>query len=222
MAERLTAADGPADALGNISQASILNFIQELKAAESEIGTALVGCKNARAGRKAIFKRIKDAGIRRDAFDRAYADNERFAGDREEEDKHYRYLMAMLGKPVAGDEAPAESIETPQHRELRMDKVRADGVSAGRSGYNAGLNPWEPGSEPHAEWQNGWIEGQAAKVHDELSPPQDQRGARRKAVLSAKDFPACPHHPEWTSGSLTERYCGKDGCDWIWKADAAD
>ncbi len=181
MAERLTSKDAGGD-LGNVSQASILNFIQELKAAESEVGSAMEACREARKGPKAIYKRIKDAGIRRDAFDRAYADNERVAEDREEEDRHYRYLMAMLGKPVQEDESPqagdGTDMETDEHRALRMEKVCGDGFSAGRSGFDASINPWPNASDEWATWLTNWSLGQAAKVEDEIKPPQDTRRGR--------------------------------------------
>lgn len=175
MAERLTAADS--GDLSNITQATILNFVQEMKKAESDIGAALAECKNARQGRKDLRKRIKGSGIRLDVFDRAYADHTRAEDDREDEEKQYRYLMAALGAPV-GAQLDLIMDVAPRGNEI----IDRDGFDAGKAGFDASTNPYGAGSESHAIWLNAWTRGQAAKVENEIKPPQDQRRAGRRAA----------------------------------------
>jgi ribosome modulation factor len=193
MAERLTPQGE--DGLGNISQATILSFIQQHKNSLERIAEAKAGVKFENKAHKDLRKRIKDAGLSLRAFDLAIEERDR--EDREEEERHYRYIMAAIGNslmerdgiPVTGV-MPGDplgppvtrvwlseidpGLEMPEHRDLRLDRVEADGYQAGKAGYDTSTNPHQIGSEEHALWANAWMRGQGDKVREEIAPPQDQ------------------------------------------------
>jgi hypothetical protein len=187
---------GVMDGLGNVSQATILNFHAEYKEANDAVDEAVGERKNLRA-------RIKGAGINLKAWDRMLKDAEKSGERREEEDRHYRYLMAALSKPVGvnggghGYEAANDPVDNRSPEEIVADQVArlkaidAEGADAARRGDNASTNPWTPGTEEHARWHNAWMrdtETRAAAIKKpDIDPSKPRRAGRPRK--SQQDLP---------------------------------
>jgi hypothetical protein len=185
---------GETEALGNISQATILAFNEEYAGAEAEV-------KQAGEARRGIRNRIKAAGIRLKAWDKMQRDLQIEQGVRDEEERHYRYLMAAVSEPVAYEnghdrEAPPLIEVDGESIAARMKRIDGAGYDLGRAGEDARNNPHPPGSEEHMRWLNAWTRGQADKVSAEISessPPQDTAARRvSRGVRGSRNRPRRP------------------------------
>lgn len=150
----------------NISAVTINGFLEEYDDADETVNQAV-------AARKDLRKRIKGAGINLAAFDRARKSLDKSGEKREEEDHHYRLIMAAAGKPVGPqiDLGLENETQTPEQRAAesvaRGKRIDNEGFDAGHKGRRADLNPWTPGTEEFARWHNAWTRGQAQKVEDQ-------------------------------------------------------
>jgi hypothetical protein len=177
---------------GNITQATFLEFIAEYTTADQLIAEAI-------AARKDLRKRIKGAGLRLRAFDRARAEAEKAADVYLEEDREFRRNMEWLGKPlghqgdffgavpegangVAGEAINSSASEYDARlSEHQVRQVEQDGLNAGRIGNERGSNPWSAGSFLHEHWDEMWLLGQAEIARSMGSPeePVVRRGPGR-------------------------------------------
>jgi hypothetical protein len=168
------------DATAQFSQATVLGFFDEYLAADDAVAEAVGARKDLRA-------RIKGEGISLAAFDKARKDARMSGEEREERDRHYRRIMAFIGKPVgfqgafSFDQSPEDAAQVDVSR---LKAVDADGYEAGRAGHKASLNSWTPGTEEHSRFHTAWLRGQAEKVTAEIQPadaaPKRSRGRPRK------------------------------------------
>jgi hypothetical protein len=153
---------------GNVSQATFLAFIDEYAEADQLIAEAV-------GARKDLRKRIKGAGLRLSAFDRARAEAEKAAEEREEEDREFRRNMVWLGKPMGhqadffGGVEPAvpegaNGVDDEGLSEHQVRQVEQAGLDAGRLGHERGSNPWSAGTFLHEHWDEMWLAGQVEEI----------------------------------------------------------
>lgn len=184
-----TAAD-----VAQFSQASVLDFLDEHLAADNDVEAAV-------AARKDLRKRIKGEGINLNAFDKARKDARMSGDEREERDRHYRRIMAFMGKPVGHqgmfDLGAQTEADKAQVNVSRLKEVDAEGYAAGLRGDRADANSWSPGTEEHQRWSTAWLRGQGEKVTKEIEPTTGKRGPGRprKAANGAAPSPAADGSP---------------------------
>ncbi len=180
--------------VAQFSQATALDFFEQHVERESEIGLALNGVKAARKALKDLRKEIKDNGINLESFDLARRSARLTSEEREEHDRHYRRLMAFIGKPLGsqgmfefGDQSEEDKAAVLATVLKHADR---EGHAAGRAGDKADRNPWHPGSEEFSTWQTAWGRGNGARVTAEIQPTR--RPGRPRKNQAAQTNGATP------------------------------
>lgn len=159
-----------ADTHGNVSQATLLEFHDELVEAYRLKASADGALRN-------VYKRAEQAGLDRKTLKRAYTDAQKAENERQVDDERYRRYMAWLGKPIGtqaemplpngeteGAEQPANGEDTEAVAKHENNAAFEEGLSAGKAGANGASNPHEPGSEAMQSWSSGWAAGQKEAV----------------------------------------------------------
>jgi uncharacterized protein (UPF0335 family) len=166
----------------NVTQATFLQFIDELDNADQAVAEA-VGM------RKDIRKRAVGAGLNIKAVDQARKVAEQAGDKREQHDRDFRQYMFWLNKPIGyqsdwiGEAAPAAAPgngeDTAAVSEHQVHQVSNHGHAAGQAGRDRGSNPWTPGTDLAQVWDTGWLAGQeeiARKIAPTEAPAPRRRG----------------------------------------------
>lgn len=159
------AASGGTETHGNISQATLLEFNDEL--------TQLLRLKkSADSAVSNCYKRAESAGLDRKTLKRAREDSQKAENERQVDHERYVRYMAWLNVPVGtqaempmnGEDGAANGEDTEAVEKHENNDAYEAGVHAGKAGANAASNPHQPGSEPHASFSLGWSAGQKEAV----------------------------------------------------------
>lgn len=170
--------------LGNVTQASTLEFIDKHIEVDEECAEAKETVRSINRRRKDLRKTIQAAGINMEAFDRAIADNKRSGAEREAENRHYAQYMAWLRKPVGYQTTMFNETDTgaAAFDVHELERADSEGYDAGKNGAPIDNCSWTPGTEAAARWMTAWgrgsevwLEGQkeiAATLGNGATPPR--------------------------------------------------
>lgn len=160
-------ATAAAETHGNVTQATVLEFNDEL--------TQLLRLKkSADSAVSNCYKRAESAGLDRKTLKRAREDSQKAENERQVDHERYVRYMGWLGVPVGTPVEPLASDETdePEPNGAAVEAVEKhqsnvafeQGVHAGKAGANAASNPHQPGSEGYQAFSLGWASGQKEAV----------------------------------------------------------
>lgn len=160
-----------------ISQAMVLELIEELDDADQEVATGV-------GHRKDVRLKAKGLGINLAALDRARKLATQSGEKREAEDRELRRYMAWMGKPLGHqaemfdqtETARGNGIDTAAISEHQVHQVDTGGSVAGKAGHDRGSNPWSPGTYLYQIWDTGWMRGQEALAQTLVEEPKRRPG----------------------------------------------
>jgi hypothetical protein len=179
--QRTTASDTGYGA--NLTQASFLQFIDELDNADQMVAEAV-------GNRKDVRKRCIGAGLNIKAVDQARKVAEQAGDKREQHDRDFRQYMLWLGKPMGfqanwidpdhGNAPAPNGQDMAAVSEHQQQQVERAGRAAGEAGRDRGANPWSPGHVLAQLWDQQWLAGQEALARKigptESAVPPKRRG----------------------------------------------
>lgn len=179
----------------NVTQATFLQFVEELNNADQAVAEA-VGM------RKDIRKRARGAGLVMSQVDRARKEADKSGDKREMEDREYRRYMMWFGKPLgyqadwieperrasalAGAVPNGEDIAAVSEHQQRQ--VELAGRAAGEAGRDRGVNPWSPGTQLYDTWDASWLAGQDVLAR-KIGPSETSAARKRGRPPGARNKP---------------------------------
>jgi uncharacterized protein (UPF0335 family) len=167
----------------NVTQATFLQFIDELDNADQMVAEAV-------GNRKDVRKRCVGAGLNIKAVDQARKVAEQSGDKREQHDRDFRQYMLWLGKPMGYQadwiDPERRAPSSPNGEDLtavsehQQQQVERAGRAAGEAGRDRSSNPWSPGHLLAQLWDQQWLAGQEALARKigptESAAPPKRRG----------------------------------------------
>lgn len=148
----------------------------------------------AQADHRNAMKRAKAAGVNNKAMTEAIAMTKE---DQVVVEAHHRDLvryLAWLGSPL-GTQGALFGVSDDAARPTEKAQTEHTAWAAKEAGYEAGASgtardqcPYEPGSPLHAQWDEGWREGETRIIRDLGTGQTRKRG--RKGKGNPEDRPA--------------------------------
>lgn len=167
---------GEKSPVGDLTAVDWFRFLEEYNEADAKV-------KAATQARKELRERVKVKLVDPDlitSFDRARKDREVSGEYRSKLDAAYIRIMEWERKPV-GFQA---SVALPL---TQADAARVDleGLEAGKSKHNREDNPYTPGTDEFARWDQAWFRGQAQRGAT-LTDDKDKKAATLAVVEGGK------------------------------------
>lgn len=171
--------DGDPSPVGTMTAAQWFDFLGQYTLADTAV-------KEANAKRKELRDKIKIALVDADlieAFDRARKSRDLSGEYRAKQEAAYARLMDFERKPVGyqgGLQLPMTSADAA--------RVDFEGLEAGKSKHNRGDNPYVPGSDEFARWDDAWLRGQAT-IASSLTDDPAKKAATLGVINGGKGTP---------------------------------
>ena len=129
--------------------------------------------------KRELIKEIEKAGIPKEAWQHFISTRAQAGVIRERIDAAWRQLMMWDAKPVgvqSGMDLTQTEVGEPNVHELK--RIDHEGLQAGKAGRKRESNPYTPGTEAAARWDQAWLRGQS-EIAAEMGPQPARRGRGR-------------------------------------------